>query len=256
MRRDRRGFTSFGAVAEKLEGRYLLSAAVSSAPHVTAVLVSGTDWSSSFLQYLSAHGMGDGGYAIPTGPRQTAPLPWNDIDEIKIRFDQPVMVNRTSLTLRGLSGVSYSVSAFNYDASTTTGTWTLSAPIGADALVADLADTVANSSAQALDGTWINNVSQFPSGSGTTSSDLVFRFDVLPGDIDQNGTVGFSDLLILAQNYGRTPATFAQGDADGNGTVGFSDLLLLAQNYGQTTGTASSDSLASKLLSRQKARRS
>ena len=55
----------------------------------------------------------------------------------------------------------------------------------------------------------------------------------LQGDIDNNGVVGFSDLLILAQRYGMTNATPADGDLNADGSVGFDDLLILAQNYGQ-----------------------
>ena len=52
-------------------------------------------------------------------------------------------------------------------------------------------------------------------------------------DLDGDGTVGFSDLLILAQQYGQ-PGAPQQGDIDLNGTVGFADLLMLAQTYGRT----------------------
>lgn len=55
------------------------------------------------------------------------------------------------------------------------------------------------------------------------------------GDASGNGTVGFEDLLVLAQHYGQGGANFATGDFNGDGTVNFQDLLLLAQNYGQTT---------------------
>ena len=59
----------------------------------------------------------------------------------------------------------------------------------------------------------------------------------IPGDVDGNGSVGFSDLLKLAQNYGATTATWIQGDLNGDGSVGFPDLLLLAQNYGRSATT-------------------
>lgn len=57
----------------------------------------------------------------------------------------------------------------------------------------------------------------------------------LPGDLNDDGTVDFSDLLALAQNYGlASGATWALGDLNADGSVDFADLLLLAQNYGQT----------------------
>jgi len=77
-------------------------------------------------------------------------------------------------------------------------------------------------------------------------ADFVFRFFSLAGDANHDGTVNFSDLLTLAQNYGKSSVTFADGDFDGNGAVGFSDLLILAQNYGKTIATPT---LANSILS-------
>ena len=63
------------------------------------------------------------------------------------------------------------------------------------------------------------------------------------GDANLSGTVDFSDLLILAQHYGQTSATWDQGDFNYDGVVGFDDLLLLAQNYGGTLSPAQLASL-------------
>jgi len=61
----------------------------------------------------------------------------------------------------------------------------------------------------------------------------------LPADFNNDGKVDFSDLLILAQNYGKTGQTQNTGDTNGDGKVDFTDLLTLAQEYGKTsTGTA------------------
>lgn len=55
----------------------------------------------------------------------------------------------------------------------------------------------------------------------------------LPGDANRDHTVNFTDLLTLAQNYGRTTgAVWDNGDFDGDGAVLFVDLLTLAQRYG------------------------
>jgi hypothetical protein len=61
----------------------------------------------------------------------------------------------------------------------------------------------------------------------------------VPGDANGDRKVDFVDLLILAQNYGKSGG-FPQGDFNADGSVGFDDLLLLAQNYGQSAalGTA------------------
>lgn len=67
-----------------------------------------------------------------------------------------------------------------------------------------------------------------------------FRFTALAGDANRDGTVDFSDLLIVAQNYGKTGQTFSGGNLDYSldGKVEFNDLLLLAQAYGQSLPSA------------------
>ena len=61
-------------------------------------------------------------------------------------------------------------------------------------------------------------------------------FFFLAGDANHDHSVGFDDLLILAQNYGLSGRSYSQGNFDYSvgGTVGFDDLLLLAQRYGSS----------------------
>ncbi|MFT3787380.1 MAG: hypothetical protein QM770_14640 [Tepidisphaeraceae bacterium] len=62
------------------------------------------------------------------------------------------------------------------------------------------------------------------------------------GDSNLDGTVNFSDLLILASNYSLSGKTWIHGDSNYDGTVNFNDLLLLAASYNQTvTGSFASD---------------
>ena len=58
----------------------------------------------------------------------------------------------------------------------------------------------------------------------------------LYGDLNLDGKVDFTDLVLAAQNYGSTNANWDQGDMNYDGQVNFSDLLKLAQNYGKRTG--------------------
>ena len=53
------------------------------------------------------------------------------------------------------------------------------------------------------------------------------------GDSNLDGEVNFQDFLVLANNFGRTDAAFADGDFDENGTVDFVDFLALSQNFGR-----------------------
>ena len=81
-----------------------------------------------------------------------------------------------------------------------------------------------------------NLFSTFPAtfaGQSVDATTVLVRY-TLAGDADLNRNVNFSDLLILAQNYGQSGRAFGQGDFNYDGNVNFNDLLLQAQNYGST----------------------
>lgn len=62
---------------------------------------------------------------------------------------------------------------------------------------------------------------------------LSYFFNYLPGDANGDGTVGFDDLLVIAQNYGKTSASlWTEGDFNYDGQIDFDDLLIVAQGYG------------------------
>jgi hypothetical protein len=69
----------------------------------------------------------------------------------------------------------------------------LSQNIPADKLLIDLSDGVTNSSSESLAGSWTDSSSSYPSGTGDTAANFLFRFNVLPGDEDQSGTVNILD---------------------------------------------------------------
>jgi hypothetical protein len=57
----------------------------------------------------------------------------------------------------------------------------------------------------------------------------------LNGDANLDRTVGFSDLVAVAQHYGQSPnANWDQGDFNQDGAVNFADLVAVAQNYGKS----------------------
>ena len=64
------------------------------------------------------------------------------------------------------------------------------------------------------------------------AADNVATFKFLNADFNVSGSVGFDDLIPLAQNYNLTGRTFSQGDANYDGVVDFADLVILAQKYG------------------------
>ena len=55
----------------------------------------------------------------------------------------------------------------------------------------------------------------------------------IAGDVDLDGMVTFSNLLVLANNFG-SEALWTGGDLDHDGIVAFGDLLILVNNFGTT----------------------
>ena len=52
------------------------------------------------------------------------------------------------------------------------------------------------------------------------------------GDATFDGSVNFSDFLVLQNNFGSSNATFTNADFDYNGSVNFSDFLALQNSFG------------------------
>jgi hypothetical protein len=68
---------------------YVLLSRGESITPVTAVTVtmSSTSWSPDFVAALAAAGLGTNGYRLPIGaPSQLAPLPWANVDQIRLQF--------------------------------------------------------------------------------------------------------------------------------------------------------------------------
>jgi hypothetical protein len=93
---------------------------------------------------------------------------------------------------------------------------------------------VADARGNALDGEWADGVTAaWPSGDGAPGGDFVFRFNVLPGDADQNGVVNSIDLARVRRAYG-TSTPFASysifADLDGDGRSSGTDVLIARAN--------------------------
>jgi len=218
-------------------------------PTVTNVLVSSTKWTTTFLSYLASLGSRNvGGYSIPVGSgSQLLTLPWGNINQIKVVFSENVTIDQSDLLLTGVNVPSYTVSSgtFTYDPSTFTATWTLPQPIGPDklmlALNADGSDPIEDAAGDRLDGEWTNPTSPadtggstYPSGDGVAGGNFDFRFNVLPGDATQDGTVNVADMNKVLTNVNSTGMSWSQGDVTGDGAVDVSDLNVVLTNYNQS----------------------
>lgn len=143
---------------------------------------------------------------------------------LSFRFDQDVSASITpaALSLHNVeTGQDFSAAGVVYDHANNLARFSLPASLPNGHYVATLlASQITNASGQHLDG----------NGDGIGGDNYTLNFPHLAGDVNGDGTVDFSDLLLLARSYG---ASFSGADFNGNGTVDFSDLLVLAQDYGQ-----------------------
>jgi hypothetical protein len=111
-------------------------------------------------------------------------------------------------------------------------------------LNADGSNPIEDSAGNRLDGEWTNptsttqsSSSTYPSGNGAAGGNFLFRFNVLPGDALQEGTVDNNDLGQVLKYFNKS-GSWTQGDFDGNGTVDNNDLGVLLANYNKTLPSA------------------
>ncbi|MEZ6073123.1 MAG: PKD domain-containing protein [Pirellulales bacterium] len=206
------------------------------APTVEAVKLSSQSWSPVFRGAIDPV---DGvGYSIPSGPNQLAPVAWSNIDEINIQFSEDVDVEIGDLALYGINLPDYTgdIVDFSYNSGTSTATWTLSTPITVDMLTIVLDDALTDLAGNALDGEWMDTVSNFPSGDTTAGGDFEFGFAVLPGDADGNGLVDGLDYLDWASDYNQSAPPASPADFNGDAIVDGLDYLIWASHYNESLG--------------------
>ena len=227
---------------ESLENRYLLSH-----PTVTAVNVASTNWSPNFVAYLESSGLGtSNGYAIPVGSSaQLNTLPWTNINQVSISFNQDVKVQAADLSVSGVNTTAYTFSGFTYNSTTYTATWTLSSPIANDKLMLDLdangmATVCSAATGESLDGAWTNGQSTFNSGNGQGGTDFDFRFNVLPGDVNSNNVTNLIDVVAVNQKMGKNAGAAGYSiflDVDGSGSITLTDRVAVQAVAGSVLPT-------------------
>lgn len=74
--------------------------------------------------------------------------------------------------------------------------------------------------------------------SGQTIDPWLDGLDVVLGDIDLDGVVGFQDFLILSRGFGEG-ATYSGGDISCDGIILFGDFLTFSRQFGATSMAAS-----------------
>jgi hypothetical protein len=152
---------------------------------------------------------------------------------LTFRFDQDVRASLTAgdllLERLGPGGGPVTVPEPTYDIPTHTATFALSGVLPDGNYRATLAAS------------GVRNAAGIP-----LPADAVLEFFVLAGDANRDRTVGFEDLVVLAQNYGATGRNFGTGDFDYDTDVDFADLVLLAQRYNTSLPPPAASAVGSK----------
>jgi len=214
-------------------------------PKVSEVLVSGSTWTPSFLNYIATLGLGDGGISIGTGVQQLDAFSWASVDQVKIRFNDDVFVQQSALTVLGVNRAEYAIADFAYDAASRLATWTLAVPIRADKIRLELLSAatgsggVAGGGGAGLDGNWQDTVSDFASGNNVIDLDdnFRFRFNVLPGDVAHAGSTSGAALIDIVRRLGRdtsSPDYDYLLDLTADGRITMSDLRTLLRSIPST----------------------
>jgi protocatechuate 3,4-dioxygenase beta subunit len=215
---------------------------VNEGPRVTSVKVSGTEWAEDFLTVVDVDPI-DLGYKVPGGAGQLDTLPWMNINEVHVTFSENVVINAGAISLHGVSLANYG-GTMTYNAATFTATLLLPAHVKADKLVLHVNDTVEDLTGNNLDGEWTNGVTTGQSGNGTEGGDFNFRFNVLPGDSNRNGTltgptdgVLGSDVIKVRNSQFLTTADSKYSVFDDvNGSANVSGTDVVAVRNSQFTG--------------------
>jgi hypothetical protein len=142
----------------------------------------------------------------------TSNLPWYQVKTIDIVFASDVSghISQSDLALTGVNVANYNIgnsgsASFSYNSGTKTATWTLVTPINIDRLMMSLSG-----------GIYTKN------------------FNVLPGDVNNDGLVNSQDLTLIQQHFTSSVAYNALYDINGDGFVDINDYTLTRSFIGDT----------------------
>ena len=243
---------SFGWQLDEVE---LWDGLPTGAPRVNRVFVRGRDWAPALLNHIADRALGDRdfGYQIGEGAAQLDELPWTNVNQIAIRFDNVTQVGRADLRVLGVNVAAREITGFRYDGRTRTAQWTLRNPVSADRLTLALNTTRVNRAGSLLDGEWADGSDAYPSGNGSPGGAFNFRLNVLPGDATRDGRVNALDVAEVKRRLGRRPNDGASGysifaDVTADGVINALDLGAIKQRLGRNLPVGSAAAATSVLL--------
>lgn len=203
-------------------------------PIVDGLNVSGSAWTEAFMTYLHGGSPTSAplrGYSL-YNPLALRPLPWSNLNQIHVSFDGDMQVDAEDLRVFGVTVGEYPVASVRYelnpDGFSGTATWTLGRPLVNDRILLVI-DGSENGPRDRVSGRVFDG-----DGDNQPGGDFRFRFNVVPGDGQQDGVVNAIDLgSVRAEqltNAG-TPGDPANlyyefDDFNGDGRINAIDLSL------------------------------
>jgi hypothetical protein len=214
---------------------------VDGTPRVMSVHVGSSAWVPAVQDLLSGPSGAGAGYLMPTGNDQARPLPWSNLNQVSITFSENVGVAPTDLRLIGVAASAPpAITHYDYDFPTRTATWTLAGSLTSNRLQFVLDDRASDSAGHVLDGEWTDNVSN-QSGNGVAGGDFTFAVNVLPGDVDGDGSVTTADVTavrLLVPSSTASSNFNLRADLDGSGSVTTADVTSARLKVGTTLPAA------------------
>lgn len=247
---------------QPLECRRLMSAAAiypdpvdNDPPEVDAVFVNGTQWSPAFRSYLADNRDGSTRFGFETNSsrsgegggeyddRSSRILPWINLDQVSIRFDENVQVQQDDLEITGVRTRAYDVAAFAYDAEAFVATWTLDEALPADLVTLRLDGTsatgVTDLAGNPLNGNDRRGDDGNDGGGVPHGRDYVQVLAVLPGDVNRSGAVLANDFSEVKRKFFSSTANEGEGrarytifhDVDGSGAILANDFSEVKKRF-------------------------
>ena len=233
---------------------------------MTGVRVNSTAWDGTFRDFVDG-GLGDSalGYVIPNGSDQLEVLPWININQVLVTFNEDVSASLSSgdLTLGVIAGVNAdgttaripSVISVEWNAAELTATFTLNQSIEPARIELQIASAnVTDAAGNELDGEFSNGQESNLSGDSDAGGDFRFNINVLPGDVVRPGNeiVGTDDAAFVQANPGLLmpgvgPILFYDpfNDLNGDGAVNGLDVQsAVSRNTARLPGASSIASFA------------
>jgi FG-GAP repeat/RTX calcium-binding nonapeptide repeat (4 copies) len=203
-------------------------------PTITSIIVAGSTWSSGFIDTVDGGGINSGnglGYLLTAG----AILPNSGFNRIYVQFSEPVIgFNATHIALLGVNVSDYSNTpgflTVSYNATAMRGEISLASSIVKDKLRLGVSDAVTDVAMNSLDG----DANASPGG------DLDFRFNIIVGDANNDGSVNGGDLPFFGSSFNRSPSDplyNARVDWNSDASVNGGDLPFFGSNFNQSLPT-------------------